>query len=304
MAEEKGSVGLSSGENKKMATPTDDDAVKETEGNRSDAAKKPQVKKRKATKKKAAKKKAVSKKAVKKRKQPKIDRDALRAASTMDGSGKNKRSDLPDDEGWAQDVVDESGSAADAERAPDFVDGLGTLFGGVKSISTSALKIARGRTLDSAARMIQRSPDQLEKMVKAGQSLQDLRQVTGASLEEVAGAIDLNNPDLLQAVEEGRAALPFEILLRLSSFYARNNPVPFILNYARTYNPLVAKTLEKIGLDKLVIEAEREIQFVQILRSRDAARELSDEDFKRVHAFTEKAFDMALNFAAGEDDEQ
>ena len=205
-----------------------------------------------------------------------------------------------EDWSWSDNETDGGSSTG---RRLDIADGLGTLIGGVRSLSNSAIKLAREKTVDSASRMISQSPDQLERMAKAGRSLQDLRNVTGASIEDVAGAIDLNNPDLLKAVEEGKAALPFEILLRLSSFYARNNPIPFILNYTRTYNPLVSKTLEKIGLDKLVIEAEREIQFVQILRSRDEARELSDEDFKRVHAFTEKAFEMALNFAAQNDSE-
>lgn len=244
---------------------------------------------KKAAKKKTAKKKkaGTGKKSAPKKKSVNL----LDESEAAEITGASRENNLLDDD-------NELESDADFGRRIDIADGIGTLIGGVRSLSTSAIKLARDKTVDSATRMIGQSPEQLERMAKAGRSLQDLRTVTGASIEDVAGAIDLGNPDLLKAVEEGKAALPFEILLRLSSFYARNNPVPFILKYTRTYNPLVSKTLEKIGLDKLVIEAEREIQFVQILRSRDEARELSDEDFRRVHAFTEKAFDMALNFAA------
>lgn len=178
------------------------------------------------------------------------------------------------------------------------LDGLGALFDGVKGVSGAALTYAAGKTLDQANRVLNRTPEQLERMGIAGRSLKDLRQVTGVTLDELAGAIDIKNPDILKAIEDGRAALPFEILLRLASFYARNNPLPFILKYARTYNPRISNMLEKIGIDKLVIEAEREMQIVQIYRKRDAARQLSDEGFERVRGFTEKAFDMALHFAA------
>ena len=64
-------------------------------------------------------------------------------------------------------------------------------------------------------------------------------------------------------------------------------------------NQMVAKKLlEKIGLDCLAITAEREVQLLKIYRNRDAARKLSDEGFKKVLAFTDQAFEMALHFAA------
>lgn len=201
---------------------------------------------------------------------------------------------MPEQDDQFEDFEDEEADHAGVSA----LEGLGAFFDGWKTLSGSALKYAAGKTVDQAARVIQQTPEQLEKMGIAGKSLKDLRNVAGVTLDELANAIDLQNPDILKAVEEGKAALPFEILLRLASFYARNNPIPFILKYARTYSPFISNTLEKIGIDKLVIEAEREIQFVQILRSRDAARQLSDEGFDRVREFTERAFEMALHFAA------
>lgn len=187
---------------------------------------------------------------------------------------------------------DESFHEEDSGRASR----RGGLFSGIQELSSAAIQFAAGKTLNTAAKFVGSTPEQLERMGIAGRSLKDLRDVTGASIEEVASAIDLKNPDLLRAVEEGKAALPFEILLKLSSFYARNNPIPFILKYTRTYSPRISRLLEMIGVDRLVISAEREIEFVQILRSRDEARELSDEEFAKVKAFTEAAFDMALKF--------
>lgn len=180
--------------------------------------------------------------------------------------------------------------SADQEKK-SVLPGLGSLLEGWKELSSSALKQA-------ALKAVKNTPEHMEKMGAAGKSLKDLRQVAGVTIEELASAIDMKNVDLLKSVEEGKAALPFEILLRLASFYARNNPVPFVLKYARTYNPTVSGILEKIGIDKLVIKAEREIRFVQIFRSRDAARQLSDDGFEKVRAFTEQAFEMALHFVA------
>ena len=206
----------------------------------------------------------------------------------------------------AAELVDPSQDDFAGQSARDPImstlEGLGALFDGVKGVSGAALTYAAGKTLDQANRVLNSTPEQLERMGIAGRSLKDLRQVTGVTLDELAGAIDLKNPDILKAIEDGSAALPFEILLRLASFYARNNPLPFILKYARTYNPRISNMLEKIGIDKLVIEAEREMQIVQIYRKRDAARQLSDEGFERVRLFTDKAFDMALHFAASGED--
>ncbi|TNE78999.1 MAG: XRE family transcriptional regulator [Gammaproteobacteria bacterium] len=177
------------------------------------------------------------------------------------------------------------------------LEGLGTFLEGWKELSTSALKYAAEKTRDQAAKAIKQTPEQMERMGKAGRSLRDLREVAGLTINELAQAIDLKDSDLLKAVEEGKAALPFEILLRLASFYSRNDPLPFILKYVRTYSPRISELLERIGIDRLAVTAERELQLLKIYRNRDAARKLSDEGFKKVLAFTEQAFDMALHFA-------
>ena len=51
-------------------------------------------------------------------------------------------------------------------------------------------------------------------------------------------------PVPMETVEEGKAGLPFEILLRLASFYARNDPIPFVMKYARTYSPGIWDVME------------------------------------------------------------
>lgn len=175
---------------------------------------------------------------------------------------------------------------------------LGSLLGGLMDIPGQAAKLASGTPLEQVLNVLKYSPEQMEKMGKAGTTLKDAREVAGMTLTELSSAIDLKNPDLLEAVEDGKAGLPFEILLRLASFYARNDPIPFVMKYARTYSPGIWDVMETLGLDKLTLEAEREIQFLNIYRCHDAARQLSDEGFERVREFTQRAFEMALHFVA------
>jgi len=259
------------------------------------------VRQRKVAPKNAIPKKARSKNTAATQKAARKKATAKKQVVTKAKSQKTFTKKLDGQQSQAEQSVNKEGKFSELSFAKkEFVGSMSHLLGGVKALSSSAIKLATAKTVDSAAKLLQPTPESLERMAKAGRSLRDLRHVAGVSVEEVANAVDLNNPDILKAVEEGKAVLPFELLLRLSSFYARNNPIPFILKYTRTYNPLIASTLEKIGIDKLVITAEREIKFVQILRARDEARALSDQEFQRVYAFMDKAFDMALEFAAQE----
>jgi len=175
---------------------------------------------------------------------------------------------------------------------------LGSLIGGLLDIPGQAAKLASGTPLEQVLKMLTYSPEQLEKMGRAGTALKDAREVAGLTVAELTSAVGLKDPDLLESVEDGKAGLPFEILLRLASLYARNDPIPFVMKYARTYSPGIWNVMETFGLDKLTLEAEREIQFLNIYRSHDAARQLSDDGFERVSAFTQTAFEMALHFVA------
>jgi hypothetical protein len=175
---------------------------------------------------------------------------------------------------------------------------VGSLLGGLLDISGQAAKMVSENTWEQVLKMLKYTPEQLEQMGRAGTTLKDAREVAGLTLTELSSAIDLKNPDLLKTVEDGKVGLPFEILLRLASFYARNDPIPFVMKYARTYSPGIWDVMETLGLGKLTLEAEREIQFLNIYRSHDAARQLSDDGFERVRAFTQQAFEMALHFVA------
>ncbi|MEL7451446.1 MAG: XRE family transcriptional regulator, partial [Pseudomonadota bacterium] len=121
-------------------------------------------------------------------------------------------------------------------------------------------------------------------------------------------AIDLKDESVLKAVEAGTATLSVELILRLAALLARNDPLPFVIRMMRTYNPELWRVLENWGLGRLPLQVERERQFINIYRSRDQARDLDDESYAKVLAFTQSAFDMALHFArqneAGQEDEE
>ncbi len=144
------------------------------------------------------------------------------------------------------------------------------------------------------------SPERLKMMQEAGASLRDLREVAGLTRRDVSKAVNLSDESFLAAVENGTATLSFELILRLAALLARHDPIPFIIKFIRTYNPGVWGVLEDWGLEKFPLQFERERQFINIYRSHDEARKLSDEGFQRVLEFTRSAFEMALHFVAEE----
>jgi transcriptional regulator with XRE-family HTH domain len=169
-----------------------------------------------------------------------------------------------------------------------------------------------GAVADSAFRIVARTtdvplrvgkalflrPEQAEMMQEAGRTLKDLREVAGLTRDELSEALDLKDHSLIEAVENGTAILSFELILRLAALLARHDPIPVILKFTRSYNPELWKMLEDWGLGRLSLHFERERQFINIYRRHDAARKLSDEGFVRVLDFTRAAFEMALHFAA------
>ncbi|MHB8727095.1 MAG: hypothetical protein ACYC9Z_17240 [Casimicrobiaceae bacterium] len=106
-----------------------------------------------------------------------------------------------------------------------------------------------------------------------------MRETAGLSVRDVTNAIDLEDPALLELVEDGKIALPFESVLRLTSVLGRNDPLSFVMRSTRAYNPEVWRTLESLSFGRLVVQAARERKFAIIYRGSDAAHRLSDEDF-------------------------
>jgi transcriptional regulator with XRE-family HTH domain len=171
----------------------------------------------------------------------------------------------------------------------------------VRAWSDSVLGIA-GAAADvsiGAAKAMLVKPEQRAALEKAGGVLRGMREAAGLSVKEVGDAINLADPTLLDLVENGKVALPFEIILRLASVLGRNDPISFVMRFTRSYNPEVWKTLEGLGIGRFAVQAGREREFANIYRASDAARGLRDEEFAAVLAFTKAAFDLAMAFRAG-----
>jgi len=138
-------------------------------------------------------------------------------------------------------------------------------------------------------------PKQRAAMERAGALIKRTRETAGLTAQEVGQAINLRDAALLEHAESGRIVLPFEIILRLAAVLGRRDPVAFVMNLTRHYNPELWKTLEDLGVGRLVAHAGREREFVNIYRARDEARRLSDEQFARMLAFVAAALDLALS---------
>lgn len=168
----------------------------------------------------------------------------------------------------------------------------------VRAWTDSVLGIA-GAAADvsiGAAKAILVKPEQRAALEKTGTVLRGMREAAGLSLREVGDAIDLKDPTLLDLVEHGKVALPFEIILRLASVLGRNDPISFVMRFTRSYNPDVWHTLENLGIGRFAVQAGREREFAIVYRGSDAARRLSDEDFAAVLGFVRAAFELALTF--------
>jgi transcriptional regulator with XRE-family HTH domain len=168
----------------------------------------------------------------------------------------------------------------------------------VRSWSDSVLGIA-GAAADvsiGAAKALLVRPEQRATLEKAGSVLRSMREAAGLSLKEVGEAINLKDPTLLELVEGGKVALPFEVILRLASVLGRNDPISFVMRFTRSYNPDTWHTLERLGIGRLAVQAGREREFANVYRASDAARRLDDEEFAAVLAFVKAAFDLALTF--------
>ncbi len=168
------------------------------------------------------------------------------------------------------------------------------------SWANSALGVAEGATemTVAAAKSLARGPGEKAAIGKAGEFLRAAREAAGITLDELGTAVDLPDPTLIEEAEEGKAALPFDLVLRLAGLLGRNDPISFALKLTRSYNPGIWKALDDLGVGKLVVQAGRERDFANLYRANDAARRLTDEDFAHALKFVGAAFDMAVGFHA------
>jgi len=192
-------------------------------------------------------------------------------------------------------------AARPAEPSPIVEEGtIAGVARQLRSWSDSVLGIA-GAAADvsmGAAKALLVKPEQRAALARTGHVLKGMREAAGLSLAEVGTAINLKDPTLLELVENGKVALPFEVILRLASVLGRNDPISFVMRFTRSYSPDTWRTLESLGIGRFAVQVGREREFANIYRGNDLARRLDDDQFAAVLAFVRAAFDMAMAFSA------
>ena len=71
----------------------------------------------------------------------------------------------------------------------------------------------------AAAKSIARSPGEKAAIGRAGEFLRAAREAAGITVDELGTAVDLSDPTLIEEAEEGKAALPFDLVLRLAGVW-------------------------------------------------------------------------------------
>lgn len=178
--------------------------------------------------------------------------------------------------------------------------------GAAKTLHTAtevAKALRKGKPMEAAADVLKAIMPGLSEpgvWTRTGAALRRMRKAAGLTITEVGTAINLKDPSLIEAWENGRIAVPFELILRLAAVLGRNDPVGFVMKFTRSSNPDLWRSLEALGVGKLLIQSAREREFANIYRADDQARSLSDEEFAEVLTFTRAAFEMAMAFRGRE----
>jgi DNA-binding XRE family transcriptional regulator len=155
------------------------------------------------------------------------------------------------------------------------------------------LKIGSTFILDQAQLRLL-SPEQRAWMARAGTAIADARKMAGMSRDDLAQALDLEDKTVLKAMEHGSATVSFELILRLTSLLARNDPVPFLINLVRGFNPRLWALLEDWGIGRLPSLIERDRKWMNIYRGNEAVRQLPEAEFDQVLAFCQSALETAM----------
>ena len=199
-------------------------------------------------------------------------------------------------------------SADDGGGSGSLLDGLlrraGKVAGGTidlaLDVATTGAMFGDARLRDLLASSA--SPERLEAMAEAGRFLRDARQTAGLSLDELADRLEVTDEDVLRGVEEGRAILPLELMLRAVSLLARHDPLPFLIKFLRSYNPGLEAALEQWGVMALPRNFERERRFINLYRQHDFLRSLSDDEYQRFIEYMDASTGLVVEVMQREGD--
>lgn len=137
-------------------------------------------------------------------------------------------------------------------------------------------------------------PKRVQAMSEAGQFLKEAREIAGFTVSEFANAMNMSE-EKAEAIEAGESAIPLEGIFRAASLLARNDPLPMILKFMRTFSPSLEGAMQKLGVDVIPKQLERERSFINVYRSNDSLRQLSDSEFDRLLDYLDSAMNLVLD---------
>jgi hypothetical protein len=161
--------------------------------------------------------------------------------------------------------------------------------------STAALTAMFGESWLKSTLLKNFDPERLEAMADAGHFLRDARETAGFSLHELSESLGLKDDELLVDIENGQKVMPIEVLLRCASLIARHDPIPFMIKFLRTYNPILGSTMEQWGVMAVPKQYERERRWVNMYRKHDILRSLSDDEHERLIDYVDSATNLVLD---------
>ena len=141
----------------------------------------------------------------------------------------------------------------DTHESDGLLDSLrrltGQVAGGTFELArnTATMTAMFGETWLRNTVLNQFEPERLEAMADAGHFLRDARETAGLSLKEMAETLGMSDKKVLEEVEQGKAIMPLELMLRSASLLARHDPIPFLIKFMRTYNPALEKNPGAVG---------------------------------------------------------
>lgn len=188
----------------------------------------------------------------------------------------------------------------DTHESDGLIDSLrrltGQVAGGTLELArnTATMTAMFGETWLRNTVLNQFEPERLEAMADAGHFLRDARETAGLSVKDMAESLGISDKKVLEEVEDGKAIMPLEMMLRSASLLARHDPIPFLIKFMRTYNPALEKTLEQWGVLTLPKHYERERRFTNLYRQHDSLRAFSDEEFDRYIEYMESSSNLVL----------
>ena len=161
--------------------------------------------------------------------------------------------------------------------------------------NTASMTAMFGENWLKSAVMKTFEPERLEAMAQAGHFLRDARETAGLSLKELTEALGVKDDNLLEDIESGERVMPLELVFRSASLIARHDPIPYLIQFMRTYNPTLGATLEQWGIMALPLQYERERRWVNLYRQHDVLRGLTDDEYDRLINYVDSATNLVLD---------